>query len=588
MPRKRQANRTPSRILGIVAASGLLLGLLGLGWGLPSVGRAVRVLPPGLRGPALNESLARSWKSLHERLGPNLMLNPESFTALEGVTDLRAGWKEPPTALLGPIRSFHLRTAHDDEQTIFLVLSRMKPLRFDLNPHFFTYGTAYVYPLGAWLVLGAATGLVPLHRTLTPYLDDPGRMGRMYGWGRLLSVAAFVGCLLLLLDAGRRHWHTGLGLAAAAVFALSPGVLIQSHTMKPPMWAAFWSLLTLWFSLRALKDRTLKSFAAAGVSSGIAAGSVLSAWPCCLYVAAAAGLNAWAKPKTWRREAGALAVAGAASAAAFLLTNPYWLLDFKSVAAELGGLSSDMNPRLLKPLGFLWEPMRHSVTGPVLAVMLAGLGLALGRRKKDTALFFVGICFLLTLASDVVFREISGVRQIRHFLPLIGTGAILAAAAGAELLRRPARKRWATVLILAVSLNLGLYAALYEWNFIAASGTGSIAFEAGDWIDENIPADETLGLLRPPAPATGAFFRLDRHRLRMIPPYEFASLTPSRRPDWLVLARSDFDERSLLEPVLSTEYESVRVFDRPKFLWVRIHPTATTANPVIEIFRRRS
>lgn len=587
MPRKRRGDRTSSRVCGAVAA-GLLLGLLGLGWGLPSVERAVRVLPPGLRGPALNKSLTSSWKALHERLGPNLMLNPESYTALEGVTEVRGGWKEPPDALLGPIRSFHLRTAHDDEQTIFLMLSKMNPLRLDLNPHFFSYGTSYVYPLGAWLAVGAAVGVVPLHRSLTPYLEDPGRMGRMYAWGRLFSAAAFTGCLLLLLDAGRRHWNLGIGIAAAAVFALSPGVLIQAHTMKPPMWAALWSLVALGFSLRALEDKTLKSFAFAGAASGIAVGSILSAWPCCLYVAAAAGMRVWSKPKAWRREAGALALAGGASIAVFFAANPYWLFDFKNGAAELGGLSTDIDPSLFKPLAFLWEPMRHSVTGPVLAAMLAGLGLALGRRKKDPALFLVGICFLLSLASDIVFRNISGVRQIRHFLPLIGTGGLLAAAAGAELLRRPARRRWAAVLILAVSLNLGLYAALYEWNFMAASGNRSIAYEAGDWIDENIPQGETLGLLRPPAPATGAFFRLDRHRLRIIPPHEFASLTPSRRPGWLVLARPDFDERPLLGPAFEKMYESVKLFDRPKFLWARIHPTATTANPVIEIFRRRS
>ena len=154
------------------------LGLCGITWGLPSRARVALVMPAGLDNQEFHKELENSWVKMHARLGANLMLNPEAYATFAGVERFEAGWSFPPAGLINSVRSFYTRSAHEDEQTNLLVLSRMKPRNLDFNPHFFAYGGAYIYALGAWLAASAALGLVSLHGGLRPTWRTPARWER--------------------------------------------------------------------------------------------------------------------------------------------------------------------------------------------------------------------------------------------------------------------------------------------------------------------------------------------------------------------------------------------------------------------------
>ena len=572
---------------------GLVLGLWGIRWGLPGPQRLARVLPPGLDGPAFQKELADSWSALHRELGENLMINPKAWGSFTGVVEIPAGWKTPPQELLNSYRSFYVRSEHEDEQSTLLSLSRMKPRQFQFNPHLFVYGAPHIYSVGATLALAAAAGLVTLKSSILFYLGEPSQMAAMYLAGRLLSVAAFVACGLMLLRLGRLSLGSfeagGLG---AALFLMTPAAVVQAHLLKNHM---FWSFVALWTVDRCivvLKRGALKDYAAAGAVAGLATASFLGAWPACLVVGAAGAMRLSGlhetngRPCPPRAELFGLLLAGACAAAAFFIVNPYWIADFREAMLELKVQSGSGTFDLTHPWLFVSNALRRSVTDPVLTLMLGGAALALLKGRREPVLLLCAVSFLLALASTATVGPVLSAHFARYFLGWVAVGCLLAGRLLQELraLKGPAGRCGAatTAIVLA---GLACQGLSYAHNFYLGESDRSNHFLSGEWIEKNIPAGETIGLLRYPQPSNSPFFRYDRYRLKFVGTNLAPSLPPSQLPRWLALTMPDYDERPLLSSVLS-RYELRASFPRARlFPWIEIDPTSTTANPLIEIYR---
>ena len=568
---------------------GLVLGLWGIRWGLPGAARLARVMPPGLDGPEFRAKLADSWSAMHQELGENLVSNPKAFGTFSGVVDTPAGWKTPPKELLNSYRSFYVRSEHEDEQTILLALSRMKPRKLEFRSHMFTYGALHVYTVGASLALGALLGLVPLKSSILFYLEDPSRMAAMFLAGRLVSVAAYIAGALMLLRLGRRHLGAEAGALGAALYLMSPGAVVQAHVLKNH---AFWAVFALWTVERAariLARGRLADYAAAGAVSGLAVASFLGAWPACLVVGAAGamrllGLHAPAgKPCAAAPELKGLAVAGACAFGAFVLVNPYWLLDLREALTEISVLRGSGALDLAHPAIFAANALRRSMTEPLLVLMFGGAALALLKGKREPVLLLCGVAFLLALAATSTVAGVVSTRQVRYFLGWSALGCLLAGRTLQELRARKGRLGAAVqAFVLAGLLCQGLS---YARNFSLGEGESSTHFASGAWIEEHVPAGSMIGLLRYPQPSNSPFFRYDRYRLRFIEPALASTLPEKSMPAYLALTIPDYDDRPLLGPMLA-RYERVASFPRARlFPWIEIDPTSTTADPLIEIYK---
>jgi hypothetical protein len=224
-----------------------------------------------------------------------------------------------------------------------------------------------------------------------------------------------------------------------------------------------------------------------------------------------------------------------------------------------------------------------------LFVLLAGGAVwALARGRREPALRLCLFAFLAGAGMIATVASVEPVTQARYFLGFTAVGLLLAGRAAADLLKSPARP-WAAAALALLLVQLCLTGATYANNFRADATDASTHVRAGEWIEAHAAPGSSIGLLRLPQPSNAPYFRLDRYDLRFIESAAlFASLPPSALPDYVVTISPDYDDRPALEPNLS-RYELAARFDRPRLVpWISVDPTATTADPLIDVYRRKT
>ena len=143
-----------------------------------------------------------------------------------------------------------------DETRVYQATVRMMAAH-SLDPHFYAYGLLLVYIEALWLLpYVLVRGLLghPGMPTVTYYgsgmaaTSDP----LMHVYGRVPFVLLGVSAVWLAFLIGRRLAGPWAGLLAAALLALSPLHIAQSHYVLPNAPTGFFTLLTVWETLRYL------------------------------------------------------------------------------------------------------------------------------------------------------------------------------------------------------------------------------------------------------------------------------------------------------------------------------------------------
>ena len=291
------------------------------------------------------------------------------------------------------------------------------------HPHFFVYPTGYIYvQVGAAIV----TFLVGAIQHSWKVVDQVGPSD-FYLWGRFVTAAIGTATLALVYRAALR-WGPHAGLASAALLAVMPMHVRESHFVLTdvPMTCAV--VLTLVLSLRASERPTIGAFLAAGAAAGLAAGikyNALMALAMPLAVALALGRGG-----SLSRVA-ALLTASAACVAAFVATTPFALLDLPAFLSGFGTQAAAFTPRPLSAeaswviytkhlrQAFGWPASLLAAGGAILAGYRAVAGP--DRVKWALLLVFPAVYFYLINGWGYMFA--------RYALPTAPFIAIWAAAA---------------------------------------------------------------------------------------------------------------------------------------------------------------
>lgn len=325
----------------------------------------------------------------------------------------------------------HLFSYHPDE--FHSLRGALALAAGDPNPHFFNYGSLYLYLVALvclWhdAVLGGADLLGALLKAPTAHVE-------MAAWvlnARLIVVACAVATVGVAWVAGRRLAGPAGGLIAALLVALLPMHVLHSHYATVDVPQALFVALCLLFTLRLAAEPTRRNYLLAGLAAGLAMSVKYNGALVILAPLLAHGLlpGGGLRPG-WGRVAGMFGV----MALAFFATSPFVLLSWqeawRDISFELTHMREGEWPiKEVYPNGWLFH------LHPALFLALAAVLFSRGelRRRLLPIVVFAFAWWLMIGAA--------GVRYERYAMPLEPVAALCAAGVWAAMRGRsglPAR-----------------------------------------------------------------------------------------------------------------------------------------------------
>lgn len=375
----------------------------------------------------------------------------------------------------------------------------------DLNPHFFRYPSLifYVNALANLVYFWFAKlfGAVSQFSDIRPPVEYTWGTGAAQPptpilLGRILSASFSVGTTLLGFAIGKRLGGIRAGLLCGALIALSPTNTAHARYLTPDSMTTFFVTLTLYGAVRVFERGKLSDYCLAGVAAGLAAGSKYNGGVVAIAIVGAHFARAGALKAWWR-----LCVAGATSAATFLVTTPYMLLDRATFMRDLSiakvrysdvnsGLAIDKQSSLEFYLAWLYQ-----TEGAFIFLAGALLGVALLRRSRALLFFSVfPLAYLAFIGHYIVHNDRTLLPVIPALWILAGLGFLAIVDFALQFAKH--KLAYASVVLVAVAaLFIALRAeAMGSIDFARYSARRTITDEAREWLAVNLPLGARVAL----------------------------------------------------------------------------------------------
>jgi hypothetical protein len=356
-----------------------------------------------------------------------------------------------------------------------------------LNPRYFENPPAFTYALHVLYALwyGGAGGVT---RAFRLHPQD------LYTLGRVAAALLGTAALWLLYGTGARLFGRAVGLLAAAIEAVAFLPVFYAHLALNDVPTLAPLTLSLLGTAGILRRGRARDHLIAGVGLGLACASKYTAGIVLVPLAAAIAARYLSDPRASPRALlGGVAIAGAAALAAFLIANPYSILDYSRFHSEVvhqSTLSAESQGKLGAPrngglIYYLWSLTWGLGWVPALAAL--GGAVTIWRREPRLGWILVPAPLLF-----LVFMGLQGRYFGRWLMPIIPILCLLAAffalqvaAAGARIL---SGSGWVRVLltgaIVALLLAQGLIYSVHSGVVLSRADTRTIT---RDWMIAHIP-----------------------------------------------------------------------------------------------------
>jgi hypothetical protein len=381
----------------------------------------------------------------------------------------------------GMPNSDHYFSYHPDE--IFLLLPAFGFADGDWNPHFFNYGTLYIYLVGIPAVLS---------RVVPEAARFPEDLGPLYGLARGVTMWMGIATAVLLCFAfrGKDRW---IGILSGLLLAICPLHVVNSGYATVDVPATFWLALAFVLAIAGAERAGPGWGALVGIAVGLAAATKYNAG---LFLLPAIAAPLLVRPARWRWD-WCLAIVGGA-VVGFIAGCPFfWTPEFRDGLlfeirhAQIGGTLA------FEGTGSGWS--YHLTRGlpvglgmPLLAAAALGAVAALRLPSRPARLSLLWVLFYLFAIG--FGRE----RFIRYLVPLTPFLAVLAAVGLTWLYRSPRISVRIPVLI----ASLGLVLLTWGYGLGAVFGFSEDARDlAWQQIKPAVSGSEPearVGLVQPP------------------------------------------------------------------------------------------
>ncbi|MFW6437892.1 MAG: ArnT family glycosyltransferase [Armatimonadota bacterium] len=395
----------------------------------------------------------------------------------------------------------HLFSYHPDE---FHSLRGALSLALgDANPHFFNYGSLYLYLVAAATAISDPSLFAQVQAASPGGALLPEVLREWTFVARIVTVLLSVGTVAVVYATARCIWGHREGLAAGLLLALAPLHVLHSHYGTVDVPGAFFTALACYFAVALLDDWGWRKVVWAGVAAGLAASVKYSG-----AVVLVAPMLAWAI--VWWRDRGTglepswwkLVAMPAVAFAAFALTSPYTFIDWpgawRDISFEMEHMRLGDDPAMvaLYPSGWLFHLNNLAQgTGFIMpaAAVVALAGAVVARRRGPWPLIIFGA---------IVFVMIGGteVRYARYAVPLLPVLAVLAGGIVSEDFFAAVRGgAWLTAGAISV-LMVGsvLASGMMSYRMLDRLVSTDTRAQALEVLEREVPGDGSIGLITEP------------------------------------------------------------------------------------------
>jgi len=359
-----------------------------------------------------------------------------------------------------------------------------------LNPHYFVNPPAYTYLLhvvfDVWF--GGRAGVS------NAYAVHP---TEVFVVARVTAAVVSTVAVWLVYLAGARLADRRIGLLAAALLAVSFLPVFYSHLALNDAPTLAPVALSLWGTAGVLRTGRLRYYALAGVGLGLTCATKYTGGIVLLPLLAAGAIDLFAPEDGaagGRRRAiafGGLVLAGVLALGAFVLANPFSVLDFAAFRDGLDHQASAAEDELGKlgltqPSGhlyYLWTFTWGLGWVPLIAGGLGALGMLVWNRRFALVLVPAPILYVLFMGTQERYFG----RWLMPVFPILCLIAAWAVVRGAEALtRRHATAVRPALYVLGAVLLLGqgLVFSLHSGLVLSRADTRNLARE---WMAANVP-----------------------------------------------------------------------------------------------------
>ena len=366
-----------------------------------------------------------------------------------------------------------------------------------LNPNYFVNPPALTYVLHLVFVLWFGGGHSLTHEYAL-------HSDRVFLVARVVVAVLGTGAVWLLYLLGARLFDRRVGLLAGALEAVAFLPVFYGHLALNDAATLLPLTLSLFGSAGVLRHGRLRDYAIAGLGLGFACAGKYTAGIAVVPLAGAAASHYLeGSPGVGKRVLVGLASAGLCAAGAFLLANPYALLDFQRFHSELihqSSLSEEAQGKLGAPRQgglhyYLWSFTWGLGWVPVLAALAGALALCVRRPR---------VAWLL-VPAPILFVAFMGL-QDRYFgrwlLPIFPIACLLAAYSAFLLVevfvraqRHPARARIGAVALTAsivvLLLAQGVVYSVHNDLVLARADTRNLT---RSWMLAHVPPSSRIVL----------------------------------------------------------------------------------------------
>lgn len=355
----------------------------------------------------------------------------------------------------------------------------------DWNTHLFDYPTLVIYLQATVAIVRFLWGAI---RGEWASLDAF-NIASVYMTGRIVAASIGVATVWLTYRLGRSLAAPGAALLAAAIVAVGPSNVRESHFILTDVPTTALTTAAVWLSVRAARKRTIGAYAWAGALCGLSAGAKYTGGVAIVAAATAWVIHERSSADRWMKAA-ALVLA---AAFAFFIAAPYTILDlpgFLDGFAHQFARFAAHAPAGAEPGWLTYLKHLSLIARWRVPLAVTGILILLWRRETRIAwappIVFCGVYFYALSTHRPIFA-----RYALPLGPMISLFMSIAALAIVGLSRRVQglRRAWVQRLAYAAAVLLLVTPPLrvtVQW--LAALRHPDTRVYAAQWLQMNAPA----------------------------------------------------------------------------------------------------